>query len=155
MFSLVDKQKKSKNKNMFSLVDTFEVRDVLPGRTDRLPDPRIASNAASSLVTTSPATLPVRICAYPDIHRSAHRKHFPVKERMQPECQSPTQDTSPTQVECAKLFPILLSRPPPKSANTCPSRQGPEKHTDIKEYFRETGFDVLPAVPGRRATSHD
>ncbi len=33
--------------------------------------------------------------------------------------------------------------------------QGPEKHTKIKEYFPETGFDVLPAVPDRRAASHD
>ena len=33
--------------------------------------------------------------------------------------------------------------------------QSPEKHTNTKEYFPETGFDVLPAVPGRRATSHD
>ena len=31
--------------------------------------------------------------------------------------------------------------------------QGPEKHTNIKEYFPEKGFDVLPAVPGHRATS--
>ncbi len=33
--------------------------------------------------------------------------------------------------------------------------QGPEKHMNIKEYFQETGFDVLPAVPGRRAPSRD
>ncbi len=33
--------------------------------------------------------------------------------------------------------------------------QGPEKHTNIKEYFPETGFDVLPAVSGCRATVHD
>ena len=33
--------------------------------------------------------------------------------------------------------------------------QGPEKHTTPKEYVSETGFDVLPAVSGRRATSHD
>ncbi len=33
--------------------------------------------------------------------------------------------------------------------------QGPEKDTNIKEYFPKTGFDVLPAVPGHRATSHD
>ncbi len=33
--------------------------------------------------------------------------------------------------------------------------QGPEKQTDINEYFPETGFDVLPAVPGHGATSHD
>ena len=33
--------------------------------------------------------------------------------------------------------------------------QGPEKHTNIKEYFPEAGFDVLPAVPGRGATFHD
>ncbi len=33
--------------------------------------------------------------------------------------------------------------------------QGSEKHTSKKEYFPETGFDVLPAGPGRRATSHD
>ena len=31
--------------------------------------------------------------------------------------------------------------------------QGPEKHTNVKEYFPEKGFDVLPAVPGHRATS--
>ncbi len=36
-----------------------------------------------------------------------------------------------------------------------PVTQGPEKHTNIKEYFPEMGFDLLPAVPGRRATSHD
>ena len=29
--------------------------------------------------------------------------------------------------------------------------QGPDKHANIKEYFPEAGFDVLPAVPGRRA----
>ncbi len=33
--------------------------------------------------------------------------------------------------------------------------QGPEKHTNIKEYFPETGFDVLPAVPGRKAVFND
>ncbi len=26
---------------------------------------------------------------------------------------------------------------------------------DIKEYFAETGFDVLPAIPGRRAPVHE
>ncbi len=36
-----------------------------------------------------------------------------------------------------------------------PSNQGPEKHTNITYYFPETGFDVLLAVPGRRATFHD
>ncbi len=36
-----------------------------------------------------------------------------------------------------------------------PQDHGPEKHTNIKEHVPETGFDVLPAVPGRRATSHD
>ena len=35
------------------------------------------------------------------------------------------------------------------------ARGPPEKHTNITEYFPETGFDVLPAAPGRRATSHD
>ncbi len=35
------------------------------------------------------------------------------------------------------------------------SSQGPEKHTNTYEYFPETGFGVLPAVPGRRAASHD
>ncbi len=33
--------------------------------------------------------------------------------------------------------------------------QGPEKDTNIKEYVPETGFGVLEAVPGRRATFHD
>ncbi len=33
--------------------------------------------------------------------------------------------------------------------------QGPEKHTNIEDYFPEMGFDVSPAVPGRRATVHD
>ncbi len=33
--------------------------------------------------------------------------------------------------------------------------QGPEKHTNIKEYSPEADLSVLPAVPGRRATSHD
>ncbi len=33
--------------------------------------------------------------------------------------------------------------------------QGPEKNTNMKSYFLEAGFDVLPAVPGRRATNHD
>ncbi len=28
-------------------------------------------------------------------------------------------------------------------------------HTNITEYFPKTGFDVLPAVLGHRATSHD
>ncbi len=43
----------------------------------------------------------------------------------------------------------------------CPQRDwsgyflGPEKHTNIKEYVPEAGFDVLPAVSGRRAPSHD
>ncbi len=30
--------------------------------------------------------------------------------------------------------------------------QGPEKHITIKEYILETGLDVVPAVPGCRAT---
>ncbi len=30
-----------------------------------------------------------------------------------------------------------------------------QKHTDIKECLPETGFDLLAAVPGRRATFHD
>jgi adenylate kinase family enzyme len=30
-----------------------------------------------------------------------------------------------------------------------------KKSTNIKELFPETGFDVLPAVPGRTATSLD
>ncbi len=33
--------------------------------------------------------------------------------------------------------------------------QGPEKKINIKEYFPESGFDVSPTVPGRRATVYD
>jgi hypothetical protein len=33
--------------------------------------------------------------------------------------------------------------------------QGPEKHINIKEYFSQMGFDLLPRVPGLRATFHD
>ncbi len=33
--------------------------------------------------------------------------------------------------------------------------QGPEKHTNIKEYLPEAGLDVLPAGSGRRASPHD
>ncbi len=33
--------------------------------------------------------------------------------------------------------------------------QGPEKNTNIKDYFPEMGFNVFLAVPGRRATTHD
>ncbi len=36
-----------------------------------------------------------------------------------------------------------------------PTVQGPEKHTNITKYFQEAGFDVLSAVPRRRATFHD
>ncbi len=36
-----------------------------------------------------------------------------------------------------------------------PGAQGPEKNTNIKSYSPEMGFHVLPADPGRRATSHD
>ncbi len=38
---------------------------------------------------------------------------------------------------------------------TFPEAQGPEKRINIRECFPETGFGVLPAVPSRRATSHD
>ncbi len=31
----------------------------------------------------------------------------------------------------------------------------PDKHVHIKKYVPETGFDVLPAAPGRRTTFHD
>ncbi len=30
-----------------------------------------------------------------------------------------------------------------------------QKNTNIKEYFPEAGFGILPAVPGRRAIAHD
>ncbi len=40
-------------------------------------------------------------------------------------------------------------------AKTGPQLQGPEKHKNMKAYFPETGFHVLPAVPGRRAISND
>ncbi len=33
-----------------------------------------------------------------------------------------------------------------------PHLQGPEEHTNIKEYVQEAGLDVLPALPGRRST---
>ncbi len=33
--------------------------------------------------------------------------------------------------------------------------QGPEKQANIDKYVLEAGFDVLPAVPGHRATSQD
>jgi hypothetical protein len=36
-----------------------------------------------------------------------------------------------------------------------PSIRAQKKTTNIKEYVPETGFDVLQAIPGRRATSHD
>ncbi len=33
--------------------------------------------------------------------------------------------------------------------------QGPEKHINRKQYFPETGVDILEGVPGRRASFHD
>ncbi len=35
------------------------------------------------------------------------------------------------------------------------ANQGQEKRTNMKDYFPETGFGVLPALAGRRALFHD
>ncbi len=43
----------------------------------------------------------------------------------------------------------------PEAPVLLPTSQGPENHTNIKEYFPDMGLDVLPGVPGRRAVSHD
>ncbi len=48
--------------------------------------------------------------------------------------------------------PMLLDRTCLFFGYVC---SGPRTHINMKECFYETGFDVLPAIPGRRPTIHD
>ncbi len=61
----------------------------------------------------------------------------------------------PTLAPVGLLFLDRKRLPRACASHITGATQGPERHTNIKGSFLETGLDVLPAAPGRRASFHD